>query len=77
MTAALSSVQLLPAPVLAGPSSTRRRGAVQTLPLQASVGASLSAPRWLFIAGGAAVGALLLGFPGGVLGALGGYFLTR
>jgi len=76
VTAALNAVQLLPAPALSAAPSSRRR-VQQTLPAQASFGVGLAAPRWMFIAGGAALGALLLGLPGGVLGAIGGYFLTR
>ncbi|MBC7461865.1 MAG: hypothetical protein H7287_10930 [Thermoleophilia bacterium] len=76
MTAALASAQLLP-PTVTTSAVTRRRPQQTTLPMQASFGAHLAAPRWLFIVGGAALGALLLGLPGGLLGAAAGYFLTR
>ncbi|MCW2973458.1 MAG: hypothetical protein JWN72_1731 [Thermoleophilia bacterium] len=77
MTAALASAQLLP-PMVTTTTTTRRRvQQVQTLPMQASFGARLAAPRWMFIAGGAALGALMVGLPGALLGALAGYFLTR
>ncbi|MCW2950555.1 MAG: hypothetical protein JWN41_1568 [Thermoleophilia bacterium] len=56
---------------------TRRPRHAQILPMQASVGAHLAGPRWLFIVGGAALGAMLFGVPGALLGAVGGYLLTR
>jgi hypothetical protein len=89
VTSAIHSAQLLTAPIAVADTddsrARRRAGTVggvavpvqQTLPLQASIAGHLSAPRWLFVAGGAAVGFLLLSLPGAVLGAVAGYLLTR
>jgi hypothetical protein len=47
----------------------------QTLPQRARV--VVKGPRWMFIGGGAAIGALVCGLPGALLGAVLGAMLTR
>ena len=65
------------APVAAAPVAPTEQQQVRTLPMRVAAGVRVSAPNWLWILGGVAVGGLLLGPIGAIAGGLAGAFLVR